>query len=72
MLSVTDEGNGISKDVLAKIELNEFVSTRGTANEKGTGLGLLFSKDLLGKLGENFSIKTNTEKGTTVTISISV
>ena len=72
LLSVTDEGNGISKDVLAKIELNEFVSTRGTANEKGTGLGLLFSKDLLGKLGENFSIKTNTEKGTTVTISISV
>lgn len=68
-ISVRDEGNGIPKDVLDKIHHGEFVSSRGTANEKGTGIGLMFSKDLLGKLEGSFTIDTTNEAGTTITIS---
>lgn len=71
-ISVKDEGSGIPKDVLDKIEQNEFVSTRGTANEKGTGIGIIFSKDLINKLGESFIINTSPGSGTTVTISITI
>ena len=72
LISVKDEGVGISDDVLKKINDKEFISTRGTDNEKGTGLGLLFSRDLLLKLGEDFQISTVQGKGTAVTISISI
>jgi signal transduction histidine kinase len=71
LVTVKDEGAGISKDVLNKINQKEFVSTRGTNNEKGTGLGLMFSHDLLIKLGEQFYIQTEQGKGTSVTFSIS-
>lgn len=69
-VTVQDEGTGISEATLEKINKKEFVSTRGTNNEKGTGLGLMFSHDLLMKLGEQFYIKSEAGKGTAVTFSI--
>ncbi|MEP7318723.1 MAG: tetratricopeptide repeat protein [Panacibacter sp.] len=71
LVSVNDEGSGISDDILQKIGKKEFISTRGTNNEKGTGLGLMFSLDLLSKLGEKISIKTITGQGTSITFSVS-
>lgn len=70
LITIKDEGVGISDDVLKKINDKEFISTRGTGNEKGTGLGLLFSKDLLFKLGEDFQMSSVPGKGTAVTISL--
>src|SRR6266536_3297947 len=70
MVTVKDHGAGISKDILDKIDKKEFISTRGTNNEKGTGLGLMFSFDLLSKLGETLDIKTEQGRGTAVTFSI--
>jgi signal transduction histidine kinase len=67
---VTIKGVGISPDILNKINKKEFVSTRGTNNEKGTGLGLMFTHDLLSKLGEELHIQTETGNGTTITFSI--
>jgi len=72
MVSVKDEGVGMSPDVLEKIHRKEFVSTRGTNNEKGTGLGLMFSNDLLAKLGEKLYIDSESGKGTAITFSIKV
>lgn len=71
LVSVRDEGVGITDDVLKKINNKEFISTRGTDNEKGTGLGLLFSRDLLIKLNEDFQISSVLGKGTAITISLS-
>ena len=71
LVSVKDEGSGIADDILDKISKKEFISTRGTNNEKGTGLGLMFSLDLLSKLGEKISIKTALGQGTSVTFSVS-
>jgi len=70
LISVKDEGVGITDDVLKRINNKEFISTRGTDNEKGTGLGLLFSRDLLLKLDEDFQISSVLGKGTAITISI--
>jgi len=40
LVHVADEGCGIELGILEKISRKEFISTRGTNNEKGTGLGL--------------------------------
>jgi signal transduction histidine kinase len=70
LVHVADEGCGIEFGILEKISRKEFVSTRGTNNEKGTGLGLMFSYDLLAKLNESLTIRTEPGEGTTVIFSI--
>ncbi|MBK3519475.1 sensor histidine kinase [Carboxylicivirga marina] len=50
-VSVSDNGIGISKTQLNKLfQLNPESSTRGTANEKGSGLGLLLCQDFINEL----------------------
>jgi signal transduction histidine kinase len=70
-LSVRDEGIGIEKEILEKIKLKEHFSRRGTSNEKGTGIGLMFTQELLLKMGEEIDIISNPGQGTSVTVSIS-
>lgn len=71
-LSVRDEGGGIEPEILNKIKNHEFITTRGTSNEKGTGLGILFCQELLSKMDETFDITTIEGKGTSITFSISI
>lgn len=48
VISVADKGIGIEKKVLSRLfKIEENNSTLGTANEKGTGLGLLLSKEFV-------------------------
>jgi len=70
LITIADEGTGISKEVMNKIISKKLISTRGTGNEKGTGLGLLFSTDLLTRLNEMISINSSKNNGTAVTFSI--
>lgn len=70
-ISVRDEGKGIPSEILTSINNREYTSTRGTANEKGTGIGLIFCQDLVQKLDETFDITTLPGKGTSVTFSVS-
>jgi len=67
-LSVTDTGVGISKERIGKLfRIDENCTTRGTEDEKGTGLGLILCKEFVeknkgkiwveSKLGEGTSIK---------------
>jgi signal transduction histidine kinase len=47
-ISITDSGIGIDNDDLDKIfQLNSSISNKGTANEEGTGLGLLLCKEFV-------------------------
>lgn len=47
-VSITDSGIGIDNDDLDKIfQLNNSISNKGTANEEGTGLGLLLCKEFI-------------------------
>jgi two-component system, sensor histidine kinase and response regulator len=47
LISVSDTGQGISSENLKKLFGREIFSTQGTANEKGTGLGLILCKDFV-------------------------
>ncbi|MDO9552853.1 ATP-binding protein [Rhodonellum sp.] len=48
-ISVEDSGVGIKEENLNKLFGKEFISTSGTHQESGTGIGLLLSKELIEK-----------------------
>jgi two-component system, sensor histidine kinase and response regulator len=60
---VQDTGEGISPDALARINLNNYYSTKGTAGESGTGLGLLLCKEFLARNGGKMHIESESGKG---------
>lgn len=47
MISVADTGIGMKEEQVERLFGREIFSTRGTANEKGTGLGLVLCKDFV-------------------------
>jgi signal transduction histidine kinase len=60
---VQDSGTGISKEALEKINENNFYTTKGTASESGTGLGLMLCKEFLAKNGGQMHIESEIGKG---------
>ncbi len=63
MVSVRDTGVGIPKDKIDKLfRIDENYSTRGTANETGTGLGLILCKEFIEK--HNGEIWIESKEGT--------
>jgi signal transduction histidine kinase len=72
IIKVKDNGVGIPLDVQEKIlNENEYYSTRGTKNEKGTGLGLILCKEFLNKNSANISIDSFPGEGSSFIIHIS-
>lgn len=69
-LTVRDYGIGISYERLSGIFTNEMKSTKGTADESGSGLGLLLCKEMTERNGGSFSIESKESRGTTVTVTI--
>ena len=71
VVSIADNGIGISEDLLPKLfRIEESMSAPGTNNEHGTGLGLILCKDFIEKHGgriwvESKSDGTSDEKGST-------
>ncbi len=63
-ISVKDNGVGINKDYLGKLfQLGENITTLGTDNEKGTGLGLILCKEFVEKHGGKISVESKEGKG---------
>ena len=72
-ISITDTGIGISKEMQNKIfEPFRQVETGTTRDYGGNGLGLSIAKAYIELLNGSISIKSEINKGTTVTISIPV
>lgn len=72
VLSVQDEGIGMDETTLKKITDGEFFTTRGTENEKGSGLGISFVRELVKKIDETLEIHSKPGKGTTISISFTL
>ena len=62
-ICVADTGIGIGKDILKKIALKESISTSGTGNEKGTGLGLLLCREFAEANQGRFWVESEKGKG---------
>jgi len=60
---VADTGIGIEKEVLTKINRKESVTTFGTANEKGVGLGMLLCHEFAEANGGSFRVESEPGKG---------
>jgi len=71
IVSVEDSGIGISQETISRLfDNSQIYTTRGTAEEVGTGLGLLLCKDFVEKhLGE-ISIESKIGKGSKFNFSI--
>lgn len=69
-ITIQDNGTGINKDDLEKINNDSIFSTPGTEREYGTGLGLLLVKEFVTKNGGSVLIKSNLNQGTTVCFSL--
>ena len=64
---VRDTGTGISPEALEKIRESNFYSTKGTAGEAGTGLGLMLCKEFIVRNGGTLHIDSLPGKGSTFT-----
>jgi len=63
-ISVSDNGIGIEPDSLAKLfNISEVITTKGTAKETGTGLGLLLCKEFVEKHGGKIWVESEVGKG---------
>jgi two-component system, sensor histidine kinase and response regulator len=73
MVNIIDQGVGINKVKLQSIfSQEEFHSTFGTANEKGTGLGLKLCRDFVMKHGGNISAESEQGKGSVFSFSLPI
>ncbi|MGE0021895.1 MAG: ATP-binding protein [Draconibacterium sp.] len=73
LISVADNGVGIDKNNLKKIfDIGSGYSTRGTHNEKGTGLGLILCKEFVEKHNGRIWVESEQGKGSNFHILLPV
>jgi signal transduction histidine kinase len=64
LVSITDTGVGMSAEVMQKLfRIDTKHSTKGTADEKGTGLGLILCKEFIEKNGGRIWVESEIGKG---------
>lgn len=71
-VAVQDTGVGMKPEVLARLFTAKHSSTRGTNNEKGTGLGLMLCKDFVERNGGRIWVASEVGHGTTFYFSLPV
>jgi DNA-binding response OmpR family regulator len=70
-VSVRDDGTGIDEDGLEKLfKIDSKYKKKGTANEHGTGLGLILCKELSIKNKGNIWVTSKLNEGSTFTFSL--
>ena len=67
---IQDNGTGISPEALKKINGDGFYSTKGTASESGTGLGLKLCKEFMARNGGQLYIESKPGEGSTFSFSL--
>lgn len=65
-ISIRDQGIGMSKDMRDNLfKMNKNITTKGTAGEKGTGLGMLLCKDFIDAHNSQLWVESEINKGST-------
>ncbi len=72
-VSIVDEGIGISGENLAKLfRIDEKFKSKGTAGERGTGLGLIICREFVEKNGGEITVQSEQGQGSTFAFTIPV
>jgi signal transduction histidine kinase len=69
LLKIADSGLGMDEETAANLFKNEVVSSFGTHNEPGFGMGLYIISELLYKYKATVTVKSELNKGTIFTIA---
>lgn len=65
ILSIKDSGIGMNEELLSKIfGENIKITTKGTNNEVGTGIGIMLIKEFAEKIGSSIKVDSAVNKGT--------
>jgi two-component system sensor histidine kinase/response regulator len=67
-ISVKDNGIGMTKEAIEKVNAKQYYNTTGTSYEKGSGFGLMLCRDLIAKTGGELLIESEPGKGSTFTV----
>jgi len=68
VLSVSDNGVGMTESMIDSILKRQYISKRGTNNEVGMGIGMQLMQNLAEKINAAITIKSEPQKGTTVSL----
>jgi PAS domain S-box-containing protein len=69
-ITVSDNGVGMTNDQTEDLFGLTATSTKGTNNEKGTGLGLMICKEMAERQGGTISVKSEVGKGTDISFTL--
>jgi signal transduction histidine kinase len=73
VVSVKDNGVGIPQDMIGKLfRIHENYTTSGTANERGTGLGLILCKEFVEKHGGRIWVESVEGRGSVFSFNLPV
>lgn len=67
---VEDNGTGMNDETLKKINASNYFTSRGTANEAGTGLGLMLCKEFLAKNGGKMFVESEPGRGSVFSFTL--
>jgi len=71
VVSIKDNGRGIPKETKEKLfNIREMVTTRGTAKEKGIGIGLKLCKELVEMQGGKISLESEVGEGSVFSFTV--
>lgn len=71
IISVSDNGVGIEPGVKKKLfVITEIVTTKGTQDEKGSGMGLILCKEFVGMHGGTIWVESEAGKGSTFSFTL--
>lgn len=71
LIAVEDNGMGMREEEVENLfKPGKHFSTSGTNHEKGTGLGLIITKEMVAKNGGNIWVNSSKHKGTVFTFSL--
>jgi len=71
VVAVSDTGIGIPKNTIGRLfQLDQNITTPGTQNEQGTGLGLILCKEFIEKHGGKIRVESEPGKGSTFYFNI--